>query len=154
MSIQVRDLVMWCALSDEKSGLQFPVFIFGHRQRSLSQVWVPQDSWAYFIASISETPPAWRAMFLYSFHRKWLFTETCKISYWMIPYSRVKYGYTVMYQIVNSDEWQKNYIYLNICTCRTLLTPGLDYIWHTTNVGLPRNCEINLKLSEKERRHF
>jgi hypothetical protein len=31
---------MWGALSDEKSGLYFLVFP-GHRQRSLSQIWVP-----------------------------------------------------------------------------------------------------------------
>jgi hypothetical protein len=34
---------MWSALSDEKSGLYFSVFA-GHRQRSLSQIWVPRDS--------------------------------------------------------------------------------------------------------------
>jgi hypothetical protein len=34
---QSVDLLMWGALSDEKSDLQFPVFA-GHRQRSLSQV--------------------------------------------------------------------------------------------------------------------
>jgi hypothetical protein len=43
------------ALSDEKSG-QFSVFA-GHCQRSISQFWVPRDSWAYFIVSIFETPP-------------------------------------------------------------------------------------------------
>jgi hypothetical protein len=42
---------MWGALSDEKSGLQFSVFS-GHRQRSLSQVWAPRDSKAYFPVSI------------------------------------------------------------------------------------------------------
>jgi hypothetical protein len=29
--------------------------------------WVPRDSWAYFIVSIFETPPIWRARFLYLF---------------------------------------------------------------------------------------
>jgi hypothetical protein len=47
------------ALSDERSGLYFPVFA-GHRQRSLSQIWVTRNSWAYFIVSIFETPPTWR----------------------------------------------------------------------------------------------
>jgi hypothetical protein len=51
----VSDLLMWGALSDEKSGLYFSVFAC-HSQRSLSQIWVPRDSWAYFIVSIFETP--------------------------------------------------------------------------------------------------
>jgi hypothetical protein len=60
--------VCWCggALSDEKTSLLFLVFT-RHRQRCLSQIWVPQDSWAYFIVSIFETPPTWRARFLYLF---------------------------------------------------------------------------------------
>jgi hypothetical protein len=57
---------MLSALSDEKSGLYFSVFA-GHRQHSLPQIWVPWDSWAYFIVSIFETPPTWRARFLYLF---------------------------------------------------------------------------------------
>jgi hypothetical protein len=48
--------MMWDALSDENSGLYFSVFAW-HRQHSLSQVWVPQVSWAYFIVSIFEIPP-------------------------------------------------------------------------------------------------
>jgi hypothetical protein len=47
---------MWDALSDEKSGLYFSVFA-GYRQRSLSQIWVPWNSWAYFIVSIFYIPP-------------------------------------------------------------------------------------------------
>jgi hypothetical protein len=43
--LTVSGLLMWSALSDEKSGLYFSVFA-GHRQRSLSQIWVPWDSWA------------------------------------------------------------------------------------------------------------
>jgi hypothetical protein len=35
---------MWGALSDEKSSLYFSVFA-GNRQRSLSQIWVPRDSY-------------------------------------------------------------------------------------------------------------
>jgi hypothetical protein len=31
--------------------------VAGPRQRSLSRVWVPRDSWAYFIVLIFETPP-------------------------------------------------------------------------------------------------
>jgi hypothetical protein len=42
---------MWRALSVERSGLQFSV-VAGPRQRSLSWVWSPQDSWSYFIISI------------------------------------------------------------------------------------------------------
>jgi hypothetical protein len=42
---------MWGALSDEKSGPYFSVFA-GRRQHSLSLIWVPRDSWAYFIVSI------------------------------------------------------------------------------------------------------
>jgi hypothetical protein len=44
-SLTVSGLLMWGALSDEKSGLYFSVFS-RHRQRSLSQIWVPRDSWA------------------------------------------------------------------------------------------------------------
>jgi hypothetical protein len=52
---------MWEVPSDEKSGLYFSVFV-GHRQGSLFQIWVPRD---YFIVSIFETLPTWRARFLY-----------------------------------------------------------------------------------------
>jgi hypothetical protein len=51
---------MWGALSDEKSGQCFSIFA-GHRQCSLSQIWVRRHSWTYFIVSIFETPPTWRA---------------------------------------------------------------------------------------------
>jgi hypothetical protein len=45
------------------------VFSFwGYRQRSVSQIWVPRDSRAYFIVSIFETPSTWRARLLYLFH--------------------------------------------------------------------------------------
>jgi hypothetical protein len=39
----VAGLLMWGALSDEKSGLYFSVFA-GHRQRNLSQIRVPRNS--------------------------------------------------------------------------------------------------------------
>jgi hypothetical protein len=42
-------------LSDKRSSLWFSV-VAGHYQ-SLSQDWVPQDSWAYFIVSIFYTNP-------------------------------------------------------------------------------------------------
>jgi hypothetical protein len=64
--LTVSGLLMWGALSDEKSGLYFSVFA-GHCQRSLSEIWVPWDSWTQFIVSIIETPPTWRANFLYLF---------------------------------------------------------------------------------------
>jgi hypothetical protein len=54
--LPVSGLLMWGALSDEKSGLYFSVFA-GHSQCSLSQILVPWDSWAQFIVSIFETPP-------------------------------------------------------------------------------------------------
>jgi hypothetical protein len=37
ISLTVSGLLMWDALSDEKSGLYFSVFA-GHRQRSLPQI--------------------------------------------------------------------------------------------------------------------
>jgi hypothetical protein len=52
---QFQVLLMWGALSDEKSGLYFSIFA-GHRQRSLSQIWVPRDRWSYFIVSILRLP--------------------------------------------------------------------------------------------------
>jgi hypothetical protein len=65
--IFLDSLLMCRVLSNEKLGLQFSVFA-GHRQRSLSQVWVPRDSWAYFIVSIFlRLPQTWRARFLYLF---------------------------------------------------------------------------------------
>jgi hypothetical protein len=39
--------MMWGALSDERSDLQYTVAA-GPHQRSLSWVWVPGDSWPYF----------------------------------------------------------------------------------------------------------
>jgi hypothetical protein len=81
---------MWNTLSDEKTGLQF--FFSGHRQHSIFQFWVPQDSWAYFIISISETPPSWKAKILYL-----LPPGTGKPSYnlglWSIFSSQVKSSY-------------------------------------------------------------
>jgi hypothetical protein len=43
--LTVSGLLMWGALSDEKSGLHFSVFA-GYRQRSLSQICVPRDSFS------------------------------------------------------------------------------------------------------------
>jgi hypothetical protein len=43
------------ALSGEKLDLKFSVFAV-HRQRSLFQFWVPEDTRAQFIVSIFETP--------------------------------------------------------------------------------------------------
>jgi hypothetical protein len=51
------NLLIWGALSDEKSGLYFSV-LAGHRQCSVSQIWVPRDSCAYF------TVYFWDSLFL------------------------------------------------------------------------------------------
>jgi putative component of toxin-antitoxin plasmid stabilization module len=47
---QLRVLLMWGALSDERTGLSFTMYA-GPRQRSYSWVRVPQDSWPYFTVS-------------------------------------------------------------------------------------------------------
>jgi hypothetical protein len=48
-------LLMWGALSRERSDLQFSV-VAGRRQRSHFQVCAPRDSWPYFIVSILRLP--------------------------------------------------------------------------------------------------
>jgi hypothetical protein len=46
---------MWGALSDERTGLSF-IYAAGPRQRSLSRVRVPWDSWPYFTVSDLRLP--------------------------------------------------------------------------------------------------
>jgi hypothetical protein len=47
---RVAGLLIWGALSDERTGLPFTIAA-GPRQRSHSRVWVPRDSWAYSTVS-------------------------------------------------------------------------------------------------------
>jgi hypothetical protein len=55
----VACLLMWGALSEERTGLSFTIAA-GSRQRSHSQVQVPRDSWPYFTFSDSGLPlPGW-----------------------------------------------------------------------------------------------
>jgi hypothetical protein len=51
----VADLLMWGAVSDERTGLPF-ITDAGPRQRSHSWVRVPWDSWPYFTLSESKLP--------------------------------------------------------------------------------------------------
>jgi hypothetical protein len=51
----VSGLLMWGALSDEKTGMSFTIAA-GPRQRGHYEVRVPQDSWPYFTASDSWLP--------------------------------------------------------------------------------------------------
>jgi hypothetical protein len=51
----ITGLLMWGALSDEKTGLPFTIAA-GPRQCSQSGVWVPRDSWSYFTVSDSRLP--------------------------------------------------------------------------------------------------
>jgi hypothetical protein len=52
---RVSDLLMWGALSDERTGLSFTIAV-GPRQRSHWRVRVPRDSWPYFTVSDSRLP--------------------------------------------------------------------------------------------------
>jgi hypothetical protein len=54
-SLIVMDLFFWGALSDGRTGLSF-VYAAGPRQRSLSRVRVPRDSWPYFTLSDLRLP--------------------------------------------------------------------------------------------------
>jgi hypothetical protein len=51
----VAGLLMWGALSDERTGLSFTIAA-GPRQRGLSLAGVPWDSWPYFTVSESRLP--------------------------------------------------------------------------------------------------
>jgi hypothetical protein len=55
ISQTVADLLMLGALSDERTGLSFTIAA-GPRQRRHSLIWVPWDSWPYFIVSDSRLP--------------------------------------------------------------------------------------------------
>jgi hypothetical protein len=55
--LSVAGLLMWGALSDERTGLSFAVTA-GPRQRNHSRVRVPRDSWPYFTVSDSRLPPS------------------------------------------------------------------------------------------------
>jgi hypothetical protein len=58
--------ICWCgAPSLTTSRVCSFQFFAAHRQSSFSQVWAPRDLWAYFIVSVFEIPPTWRARFLY-----------------------------------------------------------------------------------------
>jgi hypothetical protein len=63
----VARLLMWGALSDERTGLLFTIAA-GPRQRSHSQIRLPQDSWPRFYCLKFETPPTWRARSPYLYH--------------------------------------------------------------------------------------
>jgi hypothetical protein len=54
-SLTVTVLFFWGALCDERMGPSF-IYATGPRQRSLSRVWVPWDSWAYFTVSDLRLP--------------------------------------------------------------------------------------------------
>jgi hypothetical protein len=56
----VAVLLVWGALSDERTGLPFTIAA-GPRQCSHSCVRVPRDSWPYFAVSNSRLPQNWRA---------------------------------------------------------------------------------------------
>jgi hypothetical protein len=53
--LTVTKLFFWGPLSDERTGLSF-VYVPGPRQRSLSQVRVPWDSWQYLTVSDLRLP--------------------------------------------------------------------------------------------------
>jgi hypothetical protein len=53
--LTVAGLMIWGALSDERTGLPFAIAT-GPRQRSHFRVRVPQDSWPYFTVSDSRLP--------------------------------------------------------------------------------------------------
>jgi hypothetical protein len=55
----VSRLLMWGALSNERTGLSFTIAA-GPRRLSHSRVRVPRDSWQYYGLRF-ETPPTWRA---------------------------------------------------------------------------------------------
>jgi hypothetical protein len=58
--LSVAGVLVWGALSDERTGLSFTVAA-GLRQRSHSWVRVPQDSWPHFIVSESRLPQPGRS---------------------------------------------------------------------------------------------
>jgi hypothetical protein len=55
--LKVTHLVMWGRpLWREVGSVVFTFLFSGQRQRSLSQFWIPQDSWAYIFILFLETP--------------------------------------------------------------------------------------------------
>jgi hypothetical protein len=61
--------VCWCG-APFLTRSRICTFNAGHRQSSLSQIWVPRDLCAQFIVSICETPLTRRARFLYLFKNR------------------------------------------------------------------------------------
>jgi hypothetical protein len=59
--LSVAGLLMWGALSDERTWLSFTI-ASGPRQRSHSQVRVPRDLMTMFYCLRFDTPPTWRAV--------------------------------------------------------------------------------------------
>jgi hypothetical protein len=53
--LSVAGLLIWDALSNERTGLSFKIAA-GLRQRSYSRIRVPRDSWPYFPVSDSRLP--------------------------------------------------------------------------------------------------
>jgi hypothetical protein len=53
--LTVAGLLMFGAVSDERTGLSFTIAA-GPRQRSHSRVWVPWESWSYYTVSDSRLP--------------------------------------------------------------------------------------------------
>jgi hypothetical protein len=60
----IAGLLIWVALSDERTGLPFTIAA-GPRQRSHSRVWVAAGFVTIFYSLKLETPPIWRVRFPY-----------------------------------------------------------------------------------------
>jgi hypothetical protein len=58
---------MWDALSDEKSGLQFSVFFLDITRAAFFMSQSHRTQEHIFIVTIFETPPTWKARFLFLF---------------------------------------------------------------------------------------
>jgi hypothetical protein len=114
----VAGLLMWGALSDERTGLSFTIAA-GTRQRSHSRIRVPRDSWPHFTISYSglpvSSPPVTRL------HTGWL------------PILNPESCFFALLRIYSSS-----YPWKSSVACSYPWKPLLNLRWHQT--CLPNRC--------------
>jgi hypothetical protein len=108
----VAGLLMWGALSDERTGLSFTTAA-GPGHPSHSRVWVPWDSWPYFTLSYSRLP----------------FSSPPTIHRATVEVCDSTSAQTNCFLCYNFEKTEK--IALPVCVCFVLATPAIP--WEPSN---------------------
>jgi hypothetical protein len=152
-------LFLWGALSDEKTGVSF-VYVAGPCQCSLSQVWVPWDSWPYFTVSDLRlpfsSPPTTRRVMVEVFEPASTLSCQCRaeqsraVAYCLQPASTVTLGIEPRW-----DPWSY------ICSVSRFLflffffhcssfdkREGLDFFYNWCSLATPYSTRGHIKVGD------